>query len=169
MLTREQKQQLRNLSEFKFFFNERNGIVMDNTGEKTVHFPSTEEIRSNVFNQIRNLGFTSITVVNTPRKANVILRIVSKKHQPYDGKEIHNLYGNYCFVRYGFSWIITCPHGEIRKTKVDSPIPFSWLTTSPCGNTFYRNAEKASIRIWFYQDEYVEYDCDFVDIYLKIK
>lgn len=150
MLTREQKQQLRNLSEFKFFHNECNGIVMDDTGKEPVRFlPDSTEIFLDVCDKIRNLGFTSIKVLGSPvkYKANVILRIYSKKHQPYDCKEIHNLYGHYCFVRHGFSWI----------------------TTSPRGDAFRRNAKRAPIRIWFYQDEYVDYDCDFTDIYLKIK
>lgn len=149
MLTREQKQQLNELNDFKFFFNERNGIALDNLSKEPVYFPNSKETLFRVIDQIRDLGFASITVLSSPTKykANVILRVYSKRHQPYDCKEIHNLYGHYCFVRH---W-------------------FSWITTSPRGDTMHRNPKKASLRVWFYQDEYVDYDCDFVDFYLKIK
>lgn len=147
MLTHEEKKQLRKLSEFKFFHTECNGVVMDDTSKESVHFPDVEEIRSYVFDQIQSLGFTSITMLNSPRKANVILRIYSKKDYRYDNNHIHNLYGHYCFVRHGLSWITTTPRGDI----------------------IHRDAQRAPLRVWFFQDEYRDYNCDFTDFYLKIK
>ncbi len=146
MLTREQKQQLNELSYSQIFFSEHNGIPLDNVHREPVSIPDFTELQEYAFQTIRGLGFTSINLV-MPWRANLIVRLFYKRHYPYDCLEMHNLYGYLCYTRSGLSWV----------------------TDSNRGNLVLFDPSKCVHRCWFYQDEYVDYDCNFIDFYLKIK
>lgn len=104
MLTREQKQQLNELSYSQIFFSEHNGIPLDNVHREPVSIPDFTELQEYAFQTIRGLGFTSINLV-MPWRANLIVRLFYKRHYPYDCLEMHNLYGYLCYTRSGLSWV----------------------------------------------------------------
>lgn len=62
-------------------------------------------------------------------------------------EEIHNLCGFNCFTK------------KLGKGK--------WVSISE-GNEFEIDFSKYVIRQWLYQDEYVDYDCTFFDMYLLV-
>lgn len=142
MLTREQKEKLRHLSYSQFFLTEQNGVPLDIRNNQPVKIPDFSELQECVFREIRKLGFNEISRV-IPWRANLIVRLFYKRHYQSDYPEIHNLYGYRCYARSGLSWVT--------------------------GSQENFNPSKFVFRVWFFQDEYINYDCNFVDFYLKIK
>lgn len=121
--------------------NDRNPISFE--GQSFV-IPSFVEIKETIFNQLRASGFSHINFVH-PSKANCIVRIFKSLNYKYEDV-FYDIYGAHCFTRKSGKWISMSKGGEFE-------IDFS----------------KFEIRHWLFQDEYIDFNIDFFDCYLKIK
>lgn len=160
MLSKEQKEKLRNIHMYEISYKEKNGIAIINktvkkgpksketvtTVKQEFIVPSPYQITESIFKQILSSGFSKVERVS-PSKANCIIRVFQKLHQKHEYDVIFNLYGANCFVKNGNAWI---SEGESR------------------GNTFQLNYTENLIDQWLYQDEKVTIRTDFMDVYVKV-
>ena len=161
MLSKEQKEKLRNIHLYEISYREKNGIaIIDKTvkkvskrGKETVStveekflIPSPYQILDSIFLQIIRCGFSTVERVS-PENANCIIRVFQKLHHKHEFDVVFNLYGADCFVISGNAWISEC---ENR------------------GNTFRLNYTEHLIDQWLYQDEKVTFKTDFMDVYVKV-
>jgi len=142
MLNNNQKEKIRKIMLYEYALKERDGLAIDHTG-KNFLIPTFPEIREIIFKQILELGFSKIEIV-APNKANCIIRVFQKLHYKYDSL-IYNLYGAHCFTLKSGKWISTSISGNFEIDYSD----------------FYS-------RHWLFQDEYIDFDLDFFDCYVKI-
>lgn len=82
----------------------------------------------------------------SPFRANIIVRVYQVRHYKYDFGSIYNLYGADCYVKNWFKWY-----------------------TENNGELFSLNHSKNCIRHWLYPDEYIDFNTEFIDIYLRGK
>ena len=141
MITKEQKQKIRRINQFESFYNETEGIPY--RGKQSIKIPDVWEIKQDAISKILRLGFNEVKMVS-PKEANCIIRVFTKRHFKYEMGEVHNLYGFNCFVKENGTWL------------------------SESNNVFKIDFSKHVITCFLCQDESVEYDCDFVDCYVKI-
>jgi len=141
MVTKEQKKKIRRINQFEAFYKEVEGIPFQSN--QAVHIPDVWAIKQVAINRILKLGFDNVSTVE-PKYANCIIRIFTKRHFKYEMGEIHNVYGFNCFVKENGIWL------------------------SESNNLFKINFLKHVITCWLSQDESVDYDCDFVDCYVRI-
>lgn len=138
------EEEIRQLRFFEYVFYENEGGATNFRNEEfeILSFP---EIFKKMSERILKLGFTEIERVE-PAKANCIIRIYTKEHYKYEQDLIYNLYGSLCFT--------------FKKGK--------WSTIGSSGDYEIDNS-KCIMRHWIFQDEYIDFDCDFVDYYVRIK
>lgn len=142
MLSKKQKESIRRIYLFEYACRERNGQPITLKGNNFV-VPSLNEIKESVFQEILKLGFSSIEQVE-PNKANCIVRVFQKLHYHYDTDLTYNVYGASCY---------TLSHtGQWITSLADFKIDYS----------------KHILRHWLCQDEYIDFDLDFFDCYVKV-
>ena len=110
---------------------------------KEIALPSQEELLKMAFQRISNKGFFIERVA--PNDANCIIRVFSKHDYPYNS-EIYNLCGFNSFTK-----------------KFNN-----WMSISTRGDDFQLDYTKSLHRLWLYQDEYLDLECDFFDCYIRI-
>lgn len=160
MLSKEQKEKLRNIHIYELACEEKNGVAIIrksvpkvkrgketfSTIEEEFVIPSPYQITESIFKQILGCGFSKVEKVS-PDNANCIIRVFQKLHHEHEFGVVFNLYGADCFVKSGNAWISEC---ESR------------------GNTFRLNYTEHLIDQWLYQDEKVTFKTDFMDVYVKV-
>lgn len=158
MLSKAQKEKLRNIHIYEIACEEKNGIAIIrkrvpkvkrgkktfSTVEEDFIVPSPYQIAESVFKQILVCGFSKVERVS-PTNANCIIRVFQKLHYAYEFDQIFNLYGANCFVKSGMYWI----------SEFDS-------------GTFHLDYSKSLIGQWLCQDEKITFDAEFVDFYVKV-
>lgn len=158
MLSNEQKEILRKIEIYEMSDEEKNGKPIirkreprEKRGKKTFSVVETDFVIPSIFQlfdyiceQIINAGFSKIERVE-PNKANCIIRVFQKLHYEYEFEQIFNIYGANCFVKRGRDWF--------SETN---------------GSIFKLDYSKYIIKQWLYQDEYILFDTDYVDFYVKI-
>lgn len=140
MLNRRERENIRNISIFNHTCWERQGIPITYDG-RAFTVPTHDQVRKIIFSQILNLGFTKVQRVE-PSKADAIIRVYQKLHHYYDNTFCYNLYGACCYTQKNGKWV----------TYNDIPIDYS----------------NCLIRHYVYQDSYIDFDCEFFDIYVEI-
>ena len=95
--------------------------------------------------KILSEGFHEVNRVS-PDDANCIIRVFNKCHYPYSENSIHNLCGFLCF------------------TKSSNSIWVSTPSTSPIELNFSKYIQ----RQYIFQDQYIDYNCDFFDSYVYV-
>jgi len=146
MLSKKQKESIRRIGLFEYSCREKKGQPITLDGNNFI-VPSLNEVKESVFQEILKLGFSKIERVE-PNKANCIVRVFQKLHYHYDTDLTYNVYGASCYTLSHTGQWVTRPSGEIRDFKI--------------------NYSKYIIRHWLCQDEYVDFDLDFFDCYVKI-
>lgn len=146
MLSKSQRESIRRIGLFEYACKEKKGQPIALDGSRFI-VPSLNEVKESIFEKILQLGFSSIERVE-PNKANCIVRVFQKLHYHYDYDLTYNIYGATCYTLNNAGQWVTRPSGEIRDFKIDY--------------------SKHIIRHWLCQDEYVEFDLDFFDCYVKI-
>lgn len=143
MLNNSQKEGIRELRIYNYSCKEKEGIPLDNKGNifKVLTFT---EILEELSKQILKLGFSKIERVE-PKKANCLIRVYQKLHYKYDYYWIYNVYGGFCYT--------------LKAGK--------WVTTNGFDN-YEINYSKCITGHWIYPDEFVEFNCDFCDYYVKV-
>lgn len=141
MFTKEQKENIRTINLFEEFYGNKKGVSFHN--KKKVHIPDVWELKEQVIKSIIEKGFSKVERVE-PKNANCIIRIFNNRKVEFGRDVMTNIYGFNCFVKEGGKWI------------------------SESCNKFEINFEKYEVGYWLCPDEYVTYDCDFVDFYVKI-
>lgn len=158
MISKEQKEKLRQIGMYKISYVEKDGIPLirkkvpevenGKTTNSTIYeefvVPSPYQIAESIFQQILDCGFSKIERVS-PAKANCIVRAYQKLHYEYEFDQIFNMYGAECFVKDNVGWI-----SEVNDS------------------TFHLDYSHCKIGQWLYQDEKVIFDTDFVDFYIKV-
>ena len=158
MLSKEQKEKLRNIHIYELACEEKNGIAIIrksvpkvkrgketfSTVQEEFVVPSPYQIAESVFKQILVCGFSKVERVS-PTDANCIIRVFQKLHHAYEFDQIFNMYGADCFVKSGGYWISECDSG-----------------------TFHLDYSKYLIGQWLYQDEKITFNTEFVDFYIKV-
>lgn len=159
MLSKEQKEKLRNINMYEISYIEKKGIaIIDRTiekkskrGKKTIStieeefiIPSPYQIIESIFKQILGCGFSKVERVS-PDNANCIIRVFQKLHHEYEFGIVFNLYGADCFVKSSNGWI-----------------------SESDGSTFQLNYTEHLINQWIYQDEKITFKTDFMDVYVKV-
>lgn len=141
MLTKQDRESIRSIQIFE------SSIMEDNKGfpltheQKTMNIPTTSELRDEVSRRLQLDGF-SVSFAS-PVSANAIIRVYEKLHYPYERDIKINLYGAHIYTREGFAWIT--------------------------GEKYEYNPEKHTVRLWFFQDEYVDIPTVFFDTYVYIR
>ena len=143
--SKSQIEQLRCIGLFEYACREQKGKPITYDGKEFV-IPALNDVKESVFREILKLGFSSVERVE-PNKANCIVRVFQKLHYHYDYDLTYNVYGAVCFTLKAGKWV-TRPFGEIRDFEIDY--------------------SKHIIKHWLCQDEYVEFDLDFFDCYVKV-
>lgn len=139
MLTAAQKEAILRTNIKESFTKTINGKVL--TPDKNDFTPpSFFEIKKIILDKLQNVGLSKIECVK-PYRANCIIRVYQQLDYRYEDLII-SMYGVKCYIKPNKIWI----------TDNNSRIDFS----------------KCIIRRWFFQDEYVDHDCDFFDCYVKI-
>lgn len=158
MLSKEQKEKLRNINMYEISYIEKKGIAIvektvknvkrhketSSTVEEEFIIPSPYQIAESIFKQILGCGFSKVERVS-PRNANCIIRVFQKLHHEYEFGIVFNLYGANCFIKSGTSWISECE-----------------------GNTFQLDYNEYLVSQWLYQDEKITFETEFIDIYVKV-
>lgn len=145
MLTKKQKETIRNLNISQSAERVRNGMMIDGYGREMI-FPSSDEIENMAFQKLIHAGFHFTRVA--PNKANCIIRISVVRHFSYDSEFTINYYEVNFYTQKKSSWTMTDAFGEERE------ITYSTHTTR-----FYLEDDKPPILI--------EPD-SFHDFYVKI-
>ena len=144
VLSKKEYERIRNIHFYKRSFFEKNGFPVDSKGKK-IEFPSLEELYKIAVKQILSEGFREVNRVS-PDDANCIIRVFNKCHYPYSRKSIHNLCGFMCFTKNSNNiWTSTCGNSQIEL-----------------------NFSKFIQRQYIFQDEYIDYNCDFFDSYVYV-
>ena len=131
---------LEELQLFRCSSKEKEGKPVTYSGKEFV-IPSFPEIKEEICKEVLKLGFSKFEIVK-PSKANCIIRVFQKLHYQYEYNQIYNLYGAFCYVR--------SADGFKRQHCI--------IDYSEC-----------VIKLWLFQDEYIDINCDFFDCYVKIK
>ena len=142
MLSRSQRQSIRRIYLFEYACREKSGQPIALNGSNFV-VPSFNEVKESVFQEILKLGFSSIERVE-PNKANCIIRVFQKSHYHYDTDLTYNVYGYSCYT--------LSNTGQWVTSLADFKIDYS----------------KHILRHWLCQDEYIDFDLDFFDCYVKV-
>lgn len=142
MLNQEQRDAIRKITIHDYSYKEKNGKPIDEDGKEFI-IPHLSELKKSIFEQILKLGFSKIERVH-PLKANCVIRLYQKLHYVYEDDYIYNLYGAICFTKKSGIWI----HSSSSDFELNHSIYL--------------------LRHWIFQDEYIDFDCDFFDCYVKI-
>lgn len=132
---------------FTKYENRKGKPIMYNKKEFII--PSPYEILSDFCSEILNCGFSKVERV-APDEANCIIRVFEKRHLKGPANcfenRVYNLYGGNCFIKKDNDWI--------ARSENDTEFKF--------------NPEKCEQRLWLYQDDFLEFEADFVDFYVRI-
>lgn len=142
MLSKKQKETLRNIQIFEIANEEQNGVAIVKNEEFII--PTPYDLLESVKKKILESCFLKVERV-APIAANCIIRVYQKLHYEYEYGMIFNMYGTFCFVKDGVNWI-----------------------SESSGRTFYLDYSQCIVGQWIYQDERVDFDADFVDFYVKV-
>lgn len=127
---------------FEYASQERKGKAIDYKGKEFI-IPQLSDLKAEIFKKIYDWGFEKIEIVS-PNKANCLIRIFQKLHYKYDCS-IYNVYGVSCYV--------------LKNGK--------WMLESD-GDEFQLDYSKEKIKHWICQDDYIVFDMDFLDLYVRI-
>lgn len=142
-LNTHQREQLRNIRLYACSSQEKRGKpIINDMPFKMLEF---QEIFENVKAAIISEGFSTVERVS-PKKSNCIIRAYKTKHYKYDDVLTYNIYGSYCYVRNGLFF-----------TTIDTQ-----------GDTFSIDYAHCRTRRWLCQDEYIDFDHEFVDFYVRV-
>lgn len=142
MLSKSQRESIRCINLFKYGCREKKGKPITLDGKEFI-IPSLSEVIESVSQEILKLGFSNIERIK-PNKANCIIRVFQKLHYHYDNDLTYNVYGYTCYtLNNAGEWVTSKAH-----FKID-----------------YSNH---IIRHWLCQDEYIDFNLDFFDIYVKV-
>lgn len=145
MLSIGQKKEIRRICFFEYACREKDGKPITDHDKEFV-IPSLNEIKESIFKEILKLGFSSIERVG-PNNANCIIRVFQKSHYHYDDVLTYNIYGAACFTQKSGQWV-TSSFGGSQDFKI--------------------NFSQYIVRHWLHQDEYIDFDLDFFDCYVKV-
>ena len=135
---------LRELRIFEYALS-KDGKNITIFNDKDFIFLSFPEILKEMSERILKLGFTKIERVK-PSKANCLIRVYSLKQYKYERDMVYDLYGSLCFTKKNGTWFT---QGSIGEYEIDY--------------------SKCIIRHWIVQDEYIDFECDYVDYYVRIE
>lgn len=142
MLSKKQKESIRRISLFEYACKEKKGQPIALDGSNFI-VPSLNEVKESVFVEIFKLGFSNIERVE-PNKANCIVRVFQKLNYHYDYGLTYNIYGATCYtLNNAGRWVTSSDEIEIDYSK-------------------------HIITHWLCQDEYIDFDLDFFDCYVKV-
>lgn len=142
MLSKKQKETLRNIQIFEIANEEQNGVAVVKNEEFII--PTPYDLLESVKKKILESGFSKVERVS-PSAANCIIRVYQKTHYEYLYGWFFNMYGTFCFVKDGVNWI-----------------------SESLGNTFHLDYSQCIVGQWIFQDERVSFDTDFIDFYVKV-
>ena len=147
ILSKAESAKIREVHFYRISFYEKNAIPIDNQGN-IVNFPTLEELAKMAIEKILEAGFHEVKRV-APNDANCIIRVFNKLHYAYQENmdEIHNLCGFNCFSKKLCAWVSIADNGD----------------------EFNLDFSKCVQRQWIYQDEYIDYDCNFFDCYVYVR
>lgn len=143
MLSKEDKQKIRNLQTYNCSYKEVKGKPVADNGTPFV-IPSYPELLDTAITDIKMLGFKDVTRTS-PLQANCIVRIFSTKHHEYDDNLVYNIFGTIFYVKEKCIWTASFGSNTI-------PIRYDCFETSR----------------WLCQDEQIIFRHDFADFYLSI-
>ena len=135
-------EKIRGVKIYEYASREIRGKAIDYKGKEFI-IPQLSELKAEIFKKIYDLGFENIEIVS-PNKANCLIRIFQKLHYEHDFS-INNVYGVNCYVLKNGKWILESD-----------------------GNEFPLDYSKEKIKHWICQDDYIVFDMDFLDLYVKI-
>lgn len=147
LLTEKQRETLRNISIFEYSDRENRKGKPLRPGNAEFKMLSSHEIFALICEKIVKNGFSEVKRVS-PDEANCIIRVFEKKHMKDTSvscrNRIYNIYGANCYTtKNSLGWI---------SRKDDFPI----------------NYEEDLHRLWFFQDEYIDFKAEFFDVYVKV-
>lgn len=140
MLTATQKEAIQRINILETFTKTVNGRILT-PGKKDIIVPTFFEIKKSILNKLQPVGLTTIECVK-PYRANCIIRVYQNLDYQYESL-ILSVYGVKCYVKVNNIW----------TTADNSKIDFSSFT----------------LRQYFFQDEYIDHNCEFFDCYVKIR
>ena len=142
-LSTHQREKLRNIRLYAYSTQEKKGKPIIN--DMPFQMLDFQEIFERTKATIISEGFSSVERVS-PKNSNCIIRAYKTNHYKYDDVLTHNIYGSYCYVRNGLEF-----------TTIDTQ-----------GETYPINYSHCRTRRWLCQDEYIDFEHDFVDYYVRI-
>jgi len=143
-LNQQQKETLRKIQLYCYSSQEKNGKpILNDVPFEMLDFPEIfEQAKSEI---LSNKEFISVERT-APHKANCIIRVFSTKHYHYDDQLVYNIYGASCYTR----------------------LNMQWQTSPEFQGNFVISYKKHITRSWLCQDEYIDFDHNFVDYYVKV-
>lgn len=142
-LSTHQREKLRNIRLYACSTQEKKGKpIINGMPFKMLDF---QEIFESVKATIISEGFSTVERVS-PKQSNCIIRAYKTKHYKYDDVLTYNIYGGYCYVRNGLFF-----------TTIDTQ-----------GDTYSIDYTRCRTRRWLCQDEYIDFNHEFVDFYVRV-
>lgn len=132
----------KNINRLRYFNNEKNSYMPYYNIDD---YPDFLTLKQQAFERAIKAGFS--IEQTSPSNANCIIRLFSNKLRT------KNQLG-YIQMIYGFNFY----------TKTLN----KWFTRETRYEEFEINFSKHEYRVWYFQDEYEDYECDFIDCYVKI-
>ena len=146
MLNRNDRECIRSVQIFESsIFEDDKGFALDSE-KKTMSMPTMSELRDELSRRLQLKGF-SVTLAS-PVSANAIIRVYEKLHYSYERDLKINMYGAIFYTRENFAWYAE-NLASSRKYEYDPT--------------------RHIVRLWLYQDEYVDVPTTFFDTYVYIK
>ena len=143
MFNRVHQEIVRDIRIHRYSCQERDGKPITEKGKPFIML-TPNQVKAEIEAEILSYGFSKIKKVS-PTWANCIIRVYEKVRYDYEDGLVYNLYGAECYTQ-------------------DRGV---WVTRS--GGDLYRiNHAKSVHRHWICQDEYIDFDCDFFDTYVRI-
>ena len=141
MVTKEQRDDIRSIKFYSEFVGTKEGISFDN--KKKVHIPGMLELKDMAFKRIIETGYSKIERVK-PSLANCIVRVFYWRQNGISKNVMSCVYGYNCYVKENQKWL----------TGLDGNLEI--------------NFSEHKIGRWVCPDDYIVYNCDFADFYVKI-
>lgn len=143
MFNRMHQELIREIGIHRYSCQEENGKPVTFDG-KTFVMLTPNQVKAEIEKEILKMGFSKIRRVS-PTWANCIIRVYEKVRYDYEDGLVYNLYGAECYTKDRGCWV-----------------------TKTSGELYRINHERSLHRHWICQDEYIDFDCDFFDCYVRI-
>lgn len=140
MLNRKEREIVRNIVISQHSCWEREGVAITFDGRPFI-VPTLDQVKEDIIEEILYRGFNKVERIK-PTEADAIIRVYQKLHYKHHNGLVYNLYGGHCFTPKNGKWV----------TLEDIPLDYS----------------SCKIRHWICQDDYIDFECDFFDVYVVI-